>query len=167
MNHLHTVALATLLFAATFPLAAEPVAPAPNGISLPSDYKDWRFITVLNRTDNNTLRVIVGNDTAIHAVREGQTHPWPNGAILGKLAWRTKIRANWESAIIPDKFQEVAFMIKDTDKFSTTGGWGFAKWVGKKLTPDGDDANFAQECFGCHTQVKDSDYVFIELAPLP
>ncbi len=148
-------------------LAADSVAPAPNGIVLPTDYKDWRVISVLRRTDNDTLRVIVGNDRAIRAVREGQTKPWPNGATIGKLVWRTKTRPEWGDSIVPDKFQEVEFIFKDSEKFSTTGGWGFAKWLGKKQTPYGDDAHFVLECFGCHTLAKENDYVFVEPAPLP
>jgi len=159
--------LTALLCVTTSTWSAELVAPAPNGISLPSDYQDWRIITVLHRTDNDNLRVVVGNDIAINAVRHGKTQPWPNGAILGKLVWRTKIRTNWGNAVIPDKFQEVGFMIRDTEKFAVTGGWGFAQWLGKNQTPYGNDANFVQECFGCHTLTKDTDYVFIEPAPLP
>ena len=157
--------IATLLFTAT--LSAEPVAPALNGMTLPPDYKDWSVISMLYRTDTNTLRVVVGNDIAINAVRSGKIHPWPNGTSLAKLSWRTKIRANFENAIIPNKFEEVGLMIKDTDKFSSTGGWGFAQWLGKKTTPSGDNENFALECFACHIAVKENDYVFVEPAPLP
>ncbi|CAK0738663.1 Cytochrome P460 [Gammaproteobacteria bacterium] len=167
MSYRYATTLAVLLLVTVTTSFSESVAPSHNGISLPVDYRDWRIITVLHRTDNNNLRVVVGNDIAINAVRQGKTQPWPNGAILGKLAWRTKIRANWGNAVIPDKFQEVGFMIKDTEKFATTGGWGFAQWMGKTQKPYGDDANFVQECFGCHTLAKESDYVFVEPASLP
>jgi len=33
--------------------------------------------------------------------------------------------------------------------------------------PYGKDASFVQECFGCHTPVKDNDYVFTRPAPIP
>ena len=57
------------------------VKPAPNGIELPKNYKDWKVISQSHRIDNNTLRIIIGNDTAIEDSREGKTNPWPNGAI--------------------------------------------------------------------------------------
>jgi len=70
----------------TIPVAAEnTTAPAPNGIVFPEGYKDWRVIAPSYRTDNNTLRVIIGNDAAVEAARAGKTNPWPDGAILGKL----------------------------------------------------------------------------------
>ena len=50
---------------------AADVPPAPNGIELPAGYKDWAVIGVSHRTDNNTLRVILGNDAAIAAAAAG------------------------------------------------------------------------------------------------
>ncbi len=58
------------------------VLPAPNGIEIPIGYKNWRLISVTHRTDNNSLRVILGNSAAIKAVQAGNTNPWPNGTIL-------------------------------------------------------------------------------------
>ena len=157
------------LLVTTTTLAETVVAPAPNGLTLPPDYQDWRVITVLQRADNNTLRVVIGNDIAIHAVRQGHTNPWPNGTIIGKMVWRAMPRPGpvWGNSLVTDKFQEVEFIRKDTEKFATTGGWGFSKWLGKKMMPYGDDAHFVSECFGCHTAAKDHDYVFIEPAPMP
>jgi hypothetical protein len=55
---------------------------APNGISLPEGYRDWRLIAPSHRTDKNHIRVILGNDAAIEAARAGKTNPWPDGAEL-------------------------------------------------------------------------------------
>jgi hypothetical protein len=138
--------------------AAKPdVAPAPNGITLPEGYKDWRVIAVSHRTDNNTMRAIVGNDKAVEAARKGNTNPWPDGAILG----------NWAAATVPGKFVHAEFMVKESKKYEATGGWGFARWLGEDQKPYGKDASFVQECFGCHIPVKGNDYVFTHPAKLP
>jgi hypothetical protein len=161
--------LASLLLATvcdTAVYAATPAA-APNGIQLPEGYKDWRVISSSHRTDNNTMRVIVGNDKAIDAARKGQTNPWPDGAILGKLVWKAEIDANWPTATVPGKFVHAEFMHKDAKKYEATGGWGFARWLGEEQKPYGKDANFVQECFSCHTPVKGNDYVFTHPAKLP
>ena len=63
-------ALSVLLVAGAVS-AGEAPAPAPNGITLPEGYKDWRVIGVSHRTDNDTLRVILGNDTAVAGGRDG------------------------------------------------------------------------------------------------
>lgn len=143
------------------------VPPAPNGISLPKGYKDWRVIASSHRTDNNTLRVILGNNTAIKAARKGKTNPWPDGAIMAKLVWKDATHQNWPAATVPGKFVHAEFMIKDAKKYAATGGWGFARWLGTEQKPYGKDAEFVQECFGCHTPVKANDYVFTHPAILP
>jgi hypothetical protein len=53
-------------------------------------------------------------------------------------------------------------MVKDSKKYSATGGWGFGKFVNGK--PD-DEAQH-KRCFGCHqANVKDHDFVFTRFAP--
>lgn len=148
-------------------VGAPDVPPAPNGIAFPTGYQDWRVIASSHRTDNNTLRVIVGNDVAIGAARAGTTNPWPDGATLGKLVWKDSTHANWEAATVPGDFVHAEFMFKDAAKYAETGGWGFARWVGQGQEPYGKDAGFVQECFGCHTPVKDNDYVFTHPVVLP
>jgi hypothetical protein len=156
-----------LLLAGTIPVPAEDVPPAPNGINLPQDYRNWRVIASSHRVDNNTLRVILGNDVAVVAARSGATRPWPDGAILGKLVWKDARHEAWEKAIVPGEFVHAEFMLKDSERWPDTGGWGFARWKGLDQQPYGDDASFVQECFGCHTPVKDNDYVFTRPAQLP
>lgn len=158
---------ALILAGACTSLPAMAVDPAPNGIPFPTGYQDWRLISVSDRTDNNTLRAIVGNDVAIAAARAGKTNPWPDGSILGKLVFKSGKHANWEAAIVPTNFAVAEFMVKDAAKFAATGGWGFARWLGDEQKPYGKDANFVQECFNCHTPMKANDYVFTDPVRLP
>jgi hypothetical protein len=62
---------------------------------------------------------------------------------------------------IPDKLKDVAFMLKDSKRFSTSGGWGYGQFnydtASDKFTPDGKGASCG---FACHTRVKAKDYVF-------
>ena len=60
-----TVALAT----------GSTVAPAPNGTAYPVGWENWRVVTISHRTDNNSLRAILGNDVAVRAARAGQVNP--------------------------------------------------------------------------------------------
>lgn len=140
---------------------------APNGIALPEGFQSWRLISSSHRTDNKTLRVILGNDTAIKAARAGKIHPWPEGTILAKLVWRDGTHAQWEAATIPEAFVHAEFMIKASKKYAATGGWGYARWLGTKLVPYGKDATFAQECIACHMPVQKDDYVYTRPSILP
>jgi hypothetical protein len=158
---------ALLMFAGGTVTGDSRIAPAPNGLTLPEDYRDWRLIASSHRTDNSTLRVILGNEIAIEAARAGHTNPWPDGTVLAKLVWKDAIHPAWEKAVIPGDFVHAEFMFKDAKRWAATGGWGFARWKGMEQIPYGKDAGFVQECFGCHTPVKDNDYVFTHPAALP
>lgn len=146
---------------------AHAVDPAPNGITLPPGYKDWRLLSVHHRSDNGTLRAVLGNDVAMKAAREGKINPWPEGAILGKLVFKGGAHDRFPTALEPAAFVHAEFMIKDSAKYAATGGWGYARWLGKDQRPYGKDANFVQECVGCHTPVKDRDWVFTHPVQLP
>jgi len=149
-------------------LFAADVPDAPNGVAFPSDYKEWKTVAVSHRLDHHSLRAILGNDIAVKAAREGNTNPWPKGAILGKVVWKEKVDANWDKAIVPGELSHVEFMVKDAEKYKETGGWGYARWVGTELKPYGKDATFAaNECMACHTPVKDNDWVFTHPAVMP
>jgi hypothetical protein len=153
---------------ATFAWAEQSnVAPAPNGIAIPQNYKDWRLISVSQRTETGTLRAILGNDVAIAAVRAGNTNPWPEGSVLAKLVVKQKNHPKYPTAMVPGEFVHAEFMIKDSAKYASTGGWGFARWLGEKQEPYGKDANFVQECVSCHRTVQQNDWVFTVPINLP
>jgi hypothetical protein len=47
-------------------------------------------------------------------------------------------------------------MVKDSAKYSSTGGWGFAQFTNGK--PDNEAVH--KTCFSYHSPAKDRDYVF-------
>lgn len=159
--------LGAFLIPSQLPAAPPTVAPAPNGITIPEGYQNWRLIGVSQRTENQTLRAILGNSVAIEAARKGQTNPWPNGTVLAKLNWKQKNSQTFATAIVPGEFIHAEFMIKDMEKYAATGGWGFARWLGFRQEPYGKDASFVQECMGCHATVRNQDSVFTTPVKLP
>jgi len=134
------------------------VDPALNGITYFSDYKNWKTVNSTDRFDNQTVRQILGNDVAISAIAAGQTNPWPDGTAFAKVAWNRHV--DEQGAVTAGDFKQVEFMIRDSRKYSSTLGWGFARWVTPDLKPYGKDAGFAGECVGCHTLMRDHDYVY-------
>ncbi|WP_313263545.1 cytochrome P460 family protein [Sphingobacterium sp.] len=134
------------------------VQPTPNGISYISDYRNWNIISITDRFDNGTLRMIYGNDIAVRAIQEGRTNPWPDGAVLAKAAWKQV--ANADGSLSTGDFVQVEFMIKDAKQYAATAGWGWARWRGKDLKPYGGTALFTAECIACHQPVKANDFVF-------
>lgn len=170
MKLIKPLLIAAMLLAFGSLNAAQPqtdVTPAPNGIKIPTNYKNWKMIGVAHRLDKHSLRVVLGNQIAINAVNTHQTNPWPDGTILAKLVWKESQHPAWPTAIVPGAFEHAEFMIKDPQKYQATAGWGFARWLGSEQKPYGEKANFADECVACHTAVKDKDHVFTVPATLP
>ena len=138
------------------------------GVKIPSGYRDWRLISVAHEEGNlNDLRAILGNDIAIGASREGKL-PFPDGTIIARLAWSYDPLAESSEAFgRPQSFvagppkNGVQFMVKDSRKYASTGGWGFGHFEGGK------PANEAvhNTCFPCHQVAKARDFVFNRYAP--
>jgi hypothetical protein len=54
---------------------------------IPAGYRDWKVVTAAHEAgDLNDIRAVLGNDIAIKAYREGKL-PFPEGAIVGRIAW--------------------------------------------------------------------------------
>ncbi len=138
--------------------SAQTVAPAPNGIAFLPDYKNWKPISSTERFDNHTLRQILGNDVAVKAIAQHHINPWPDGTAFAKIAWLQQADAN--GIVRPGAFYQVEFMIRDSNKYAATKGWGFARWRGADLKPYGKDRHFANECVGCHRPLEKTNYVF-------
>jgi hypothetical protein len=156
--------LALMIIPASVPAADAPVS--PNGIALFQDYRTWQLVAPSYREDKKHIRVILGNPTAIQAMRD-KIRPMPDGAVLAKVAWNIRKHPKFPVATEPDTFAQVEFMVKDSVKYKATGGWGYARFVGNDYKPYGKDAGFVQECVGCHTPVKDNDYLFTSFAAVP
>jgi len=138
------------------------------GVKIPSGYRDWRLISVAREEGNlNDLRAILGNDVAIKASREGKL-PYPDGTIIARLAWSydpleesEKAFGRLQSFVAGPPKNGVQFMVKDSRKYASTGGWGFAQFN------DGKPADEAMHntCFPCHGAAKARDLVFARYAP--
>jgi hypothetical protein len=165
------VAVATLAGVAAFTTSASLHADeeaAPISVTkTPPGYRDWRLISVAHEEGKlNDIRAILGNDQAIQAYREG-TLSFPDGAIIAHLAWsydpleeNNKVFGRPQSFVAGLPKNGVQFMVKDSRKYASTGGWGFAQFNDGK--PAGEAAH---TCFSCHEIVKARDFVFNRYAP--
>ena len=138
-----------------------------SGLRIPAGYRDWRLVSVAREEGNlDDIRAILGNDTAIQAYREGQ-RPFPDGAIISRLAWsyvpseeNNKAFGRPQSFVAGPPKNGVQFMVKDSRKYASTGGWGFAQF------DDGKPADEAvhKTCFPCHRAISARDFVFTDYA---
>ena len=135
---------------------------------IPPGYRDFRLISVAHEEGNlNSLGAVLGNDVAIKAYREG-TLPYPNGTIIVALHYRhapseenDRIFGRAQS-FVPGPPTNIQFMVKDSQEYAATGGWGFGHF-----STDGKPGAEAlmRTCFPCHAQEKARDLVFTQYAP--
>jgi Cytochrome P460 len=130
------------------------------GVTIPEGYRQWELVAVAHEEGLDELRGILGNVIAMQAYREG-TLPFPDGAILAKLAWKHVPSTEFKGAFVPGTATTVQVMVKDSQKYASTGGWGFGRFI------DGKPVDEAQHktCVPCHqANVKGHDLVFTRFA---
>jgi hypothetical protein len=168
--------------AATVSQQANAAAAAIESGKLPPGYRDWTLISVATvGRPVNDIRAKLGNDIAINAFRQG-TIPYPDGTIIARLAWKRATSTETNDAIraeatarglSPDAVQKllnetfvagaptnVQFMVKDSTRYASTGGWGFAQFTNGTR-----DSVVMQDCFVCHSPNKVRDFVFTTYSP--
>jgi Cytochrome P460 len=139
------------------------------GIKIPPGYRDWKLISVAHEAGNlNDFRAILGNDVAIKAYRDEKL-PFPDGAIIVRLAWsyvpseeNNKVFGRDQSFVAGAPIN-IQLMVKDSRKYASTGGWGFAQFKDGKPA----DEALHKTCFPCHQPGKAQDFVFTHYAPSP
>jgi len=169
MKPIHYAAMLAALAATTLALACvvhanadtRPAAPI-YGVKLPPHYRQWTLIAPASEdAPLDELRVVLGNPVAVQAFADN-VRPFPDGAVLVKLAWKRAPSPDFSTATIPGAATTVQVMVKDSRRYAASGGWGYGRFV------DGQPVDAAQHrtCHACHAaRVKQRDYVFTRYAP--
>jgi hypothetical protein len=160
-----TSVIASRPFAAS---GAESEASPIYGVTIPSGYRQWEAIAPSQEAGSlDELRIIFGNPIAMKAYREG-TVPFPDGAILAKVAWKRVPSIGDDTALgspqafVPGTATTVQIMVKDSKKYAATGGWGFGRFINRKPV---DEAQH-ETCSPCHeANAKGHDQLFTHYAP--
>ena len=105
--------------AAVSPAAAPYDSARIFGGHLPPGYRDWRLISVAHEAGNlNDIRAVLGDGAATKAYRNGRT-PFPDGAIIARIAWAYVPSAENDKAFgraqsfVAGAPTNVQFMVKD------------------------------------------------------
>ncbi len=146
----------------------------PGGLSFAEfrGYEGWQVVSVSH--GDKLLAVIVANPVMIDAYRAGipgNGKPFPDGAKMAKIHWVPKKLDTFPTTSIPGTLHDVDFMVKDSKRFASSGGWGWAAFryddasgtfspgTTADVPPQGNNATCG---LACHTIVKMKDYVFTE-----
>jgi hypothetical protein len=168
-----TVVLA-VLGGATISAQDKYTVQVPGGLAFSEfrGYEDWQTVAVSEI--EAVINVILANPVAIDAYRAGvpgNGKTFPDGSKIVKIAWKQKksTEAPDPTTVVPDALLGVGFMVRDSKRFTDSGGWGWAQFKYDDASdtfrpfnladnpPQGNDAKCG---FACHTIAKAKDYVF-------
>jgi len=155
----------------------------PGGLSFSEikGYEQWEVVSPSLTDAAGVIRVIVANPVMIKAFQggvPGNGKPFSEGSKIVKLEWKPKtITALPFSVKTPDTvagdLEEVEFIVKDSKRFSSTHGWGYAMFdydaasgtfapaTLASKTPVGHDAKCGA---ACHELAASKDYIFTAYA---
>lgn len=170
---LFLLAATALVNVVAFTAAASRRTAQPEGpvfvTDIPPGYRDWKVVSVAHEAGElNDIRAVIANDIAIKAYREG-TLPFPEGAIVGRIAWsyvaseeNNKVFGRDQSFVAGGPTDtHLQFMVKDSTKYAATDGWGYSSFD-KDRKPTAE--SLMQSCAPCHKAIKERDFVFTKYA---
>jgi len=151
------------------------VVKVPGGLAFSEfrGYEAWEVVSISE--DGGLIAAIIANSVMIDAYRAGipgNGKPFPDGSKMAKIHWSPKKQEAYPGQpTVPGTQHDVDFMVKDSERFAESGGWGwgafdydaasdtFTPATLADKAPQGNDAKCG---FACHTVVKNRDYVFTE-----
>ncbi|WP_457600633.1 cytochrome P460 family protein [Hydrogenivirga sp.] len=126
------------------------------------EYKGWHHVkSMVIYSDKHPLynpfggiHHVYANGTALKAVKKSAGRKFPDGSVVAFLLYEAKESGG---AYTEGRKKIEAFMVKDSRRYKDTGGWGFFAYdgSGRSLVK-----NMKRDCFSCHTQARELDYVF-------
>jgi len=147
--------------------AAYAASPEKSSVAYPTGFRKWPFVkSMVIYSDKHPLFAQFGglhhvyaNAEAMRALVKGGT--FPDGSVLVFDLLEAK---DENGAWVEGSRKLIGVMEKDRARFKTTGGWGFEGFKGdsqsERLVTDA-----TAQCFGCHQQQKDNDFVFSGYRP--
>jgi len=138
---------------------------SPSGIAFPG-FRGYESRAVVSSAQTEeVLKVIAANPEMIDAYRAGvpgNGRPSPDGSKIVKLQWKPKKSTEAPFDVnVPGIFTQAFVIEKDSTRFPTSGGWGYALF-NYHAKPETCTADAATSDCGhvCHTAVKSKGHIF-------
>ena len=137
----------------------------PEGvIAYPAGFGDWKHVRSAligpaspAYQEYGGLHHIYANEKAVEGYRNGK---FPDGSVLVFDLFEAR---EHHGTTIEGKRKFVDMMVKDSKRFSDTGGWGYERYAGDSKTERVLTAQAKTACYNCHATQKENDYVFSKL----
>jgi hypothetical protein len=143
---------------ATVTWAAETLVPYP------TDYRDWYHVKSMVIEQGHPLYEAFGGIHHIYANQQAlqgyRSNRFPDGSII---VFDLLEVIQTDNAITEGARKVVGVMLKDSSKYSATGGWGFEGFGGGDAGNPVVGENAPSACFDCHQPQKSQDFTFSRL----
>ena len=130
-------------------------------IPYPQNYRDWTHVKSAIIGPGHPAAKTVAGLHHIYAnakARDGyRSHKFADGSVIVYELLELQ-DANAVSSEGPRR--RLDMMVKDSARFSGTGGWGFERFMGTGDSQRPLAGRAKEQCFGCHNTRKASDFVF-------
>ena len=141
-------------------------AESADDLKPPAGYRQWFHVNTMIVDKTSPLFETLGGMHNVHVNSVGEAAlkkgaPYPDGT-----EFMTDLHdfAVSDGSYVEGALKGLAVMVKDSEKYASTGGWGFQFWAGgDPKNPIVTDA--ATQCFECHVPKKDQDYVYSTYIP--
>lgn len=127
-------------------------------VAYPDEFRSWSHIKsgVIGPQHKNFASVggihhVYANEQAMAGYRT-RAFPEQSVIVFEWLEWRER-----NGAFLEGPRRQVDVMVKDSQRFASTGGWGFQRFVKDTSKPAA--APTPQQCFACHDQLKEDGLV--------
>ncbi|MDB5619269.1 cytochrome P460 family protein [Tardiphaga sp.] len=146
--------------------------PGGLGFSEFRGYEGWQVVATSH--NDRLVAVILANPVMIEAYLAGipdNGKPFPDGSKMAKVHWKPMRNQYFPDTTVPGVLNDVDFMVKDSNRFADSGGWGWGafkyeaasdQFMPSTSADQPPQANDARCGLSCHTRVKARDYVFTE-----
>jgi polyisoprenoid-binding protein YceI len=132
-------------------------------LKIPADYHSGYLANSMlvtkepNKTGLKTgVHLVYINPIGFDRLKNGGSTPYPDGTVFVDDVRQFSVD---DGAYQQGAHKFITVMVKDSNKYGSTGGWGFQAWLGGDPTkPIVDDS--VTQCFTCHVPNKSNDYVF-------
>lgn len=136
--------------------------PTEMEVPYPEGYRGWTHVKSMLVSSKDPAKEhsrgyhhIYANEKAMEGYKTGK---FPNGSII--VADFIEMIEK-EGSVAEGKRKFIDVMVKDTEQYKSTGGWGYEEFDrDSKTTRVVTQANATTKCYNCHAPQEAKDYVF-------
>src|SRR5215470_7728892 len=138
-----------------------PTTDSGDAIPYPAGYRKWVHVksAIVGPASpffksGGGIHHIYANEKAMVGFTGGQ---FPDGAVLVFDLLKTNEK---DGTTFEDARERIDLMVKDSKRFTASGGWGFERFQGDSQSERPLTEEHRKLCFTCHEQRRSQDFVF-------